>query len=131
MRADFRSKNLVIGSEGTLAVITKCILRLLPKPETTCSVLIAYPDLSTGISSVLKVIKANANPTAIEFIERSVVELGEHYTGIRFPSDKGRRLHPAHLRWERKRRLRRVSSVSAASRRRQVPPILSCSIRRS
>ena len=82
-------KNLIIGSEGTLAVITKCILRLLPKPEMSRSVLIAYPDLSTGISSVLKVIKANAGPTAIEFVERSVVELGERYTGIRFPSDKG------------------------------------------
>ena len=82
-------KNLVIGSEGTLAVITKCILRLLPKPEASCSVLIAYPDLGTGISSVLEVIKANANPTAIEFVERSVVELGERYTGVCFPSEKG------------------------------------------
>lgn len=82
-------KNLVIGSEGTLAVITKCILRLLPKPEASCSVLIAYPDLGTGISSVLEVIKANASPTAIEFVERSVVELGERYTGVRFPSEKG------------------------------------------
>lgn len=68
-------KNLIIGSEGTLAVITKCILRLLPKPEMSRSVLIAYPDLSTGISSVLKVIKANAGPTAIEFVERSVWSL--------------------------------------------------------
>lgn len=82
-------KNLIIGSEGTLAVITKCILRLLPKPETSLSVLIAYPDLGCGISSVLEVIKANANPTAIEFIERSVVELGERYTGVSFPSRKG------------------------------------------
>lgn len=38
-------KNLYIGSEGTLAVITKCILKLIPKPETSLSVLVPYPDL--------------------------------------------------------------------------------------
>ena len=45
-------KSLLIGSEGTLAVITKCILRLIPKPETTVSVLIPFADLKSGSSSV-------------------------------------------------------------------------------
>lgn len=66
-------KNLYIGSEGTLAVITKCILKLIPKPETSLSVLVPYPDLKTGIRSVLSVLRANANPTAVEFMERKVV----------------------------------------------------------
>ena len=78
-------KHLFVGSEGTLGVITKCILRLVPKPEVSRSALVPFGDLQTGISSVLKIIKANANPTAIEFIERSVVELGESFTGQKFP----------------------------------------------
>lgn len=78
-------KHLFIGSEGTLGVITRCILRLVPKPESSLSVLIPYGDLETGIRSVHAVIKANVGPTAIEFIERSVVELGERYTGVSFP----------------------------------------------
>ena len=78
-------KHLIVGSEGTLGVITKCILRLVPKPEVSRSALVPFGDLQTGISSVLKIIKANANPTAIEFIERSVVELGESFTGQKFP----------------------------------------------
>ena len=57
----------------------------MPKPEVSRSALVPFGDLQTGISSVLKIIKANANPTAIEFIERSVVELGESFTGQKFP----------------------------------------------
>lgn len=78
-------KHLLIGSEGTLAVITKCVLRLLPKPETAVSVLVPYPDLNTGIRSVLTILCANANPTAVEFMERKVVALGEDFSGVRYP----------------------------------------------
>lgn len=78
-------KNLVIGSEGTLAVITKCTLKLIPKPENSISVLISYPDLNTGINSVIQILHRNISPTAVEFIERSVIALGEAYTGLKFP----------------------------------------------
>lgn len=78
-------KHLFIGAEGTLGIITKCILKILPKPEKSLSLLVPFANLETGISNVLKIIKANANPTAIEFVERSVVELGEQYTGVKFP----------------------------------------------
>lgn len=78
-------KNLYIGSEGTLAVITKCILRLIPKPEASLSVLVPYSDLETGISCVLKILRANANPTAVEFMERKVVKLGENFSGVTYP----------------------------------------------
>ena len=78
-------KQLFIGAEGTLGVITKCVLRLVPKPEKSLSVLVPYGELKTGIASVHAVLMADANPTAVEFIERSVVELGERYTGVRFP----------------------------------------------
>lgn len=78
-------KNLLIGSEGTLGVITKCILRLLPKPESSVSVLVPYSDLDTGIGSVLDILRAGANPTAVEFMERGVVDLGEDFSGVKYP----------------------------------------------
>lgn len=78
-------KNLLIGSEGTLAVITKCLLRLIPKPETSVSVLIPYADLHTGIQSVLSILRADAAPTAVEFMERKVVTLGEDFCGVKYP----------------------------------------------
>lgn len=78
-------KDTVIGSEGTLAVITKCILKLIPKPEESLSVLISFDSLKLAIESVRKIIQANLNPTAIEFIERKVVKLGEDFLKLRFP----------------------------------------------
>ena len=82
-------KNLFIGSEGTLCVITRCILRLIPKPETSLSLLLPYRDLKSGIRSVLTILRAGLNPTALEFMERSVVRWGERYSGVTYPC-KGR-----------------------------------------
>ena len=67
-------KNLVVCSEGTLAVITKCILRLLPKPEAAVSAVVCYQSLSDGIRDVLRILRENVDPTAVEFVERKVVE---------------------------------------------------------
>lgn len=78
-------KNLFVGSEGTLAVITKCILKIIPKPKYSLSVLAPYADLKSGISSVLKILKAGASPTAVEFMERKVVKSGEDFLGIHYP----------------------------------------------
>lgn len=78
-------KNLVTGAEGTLAVITKCLLRLVPKPEFALSVLIPFEDLSSGIKSVLRFLRSGIAPTALEFLERRIVKLGEDFLNIRFP----------------------------------------------
>lgn len=78
-------KNLVVGSEGTLAVITKCLLKLVGKPENSASLLISYDSLKQGIQSVPLILKANLNPTALEFIERKVVEMGENFLNENFP----------------------------------------------
>lgn len=78
-------KNLIIGSEGTLGVITKCMLKLIPKPKISLSVLVSFDSLKRGIDTVINIIQENANPTAIEFIERNVVELGEKYLNLKFP----------------------------------------------
>lgn len=78
-------KNLIIGSEGTLAVITKCILKVIPKPETSVSVLVPFPDLRIGMENVLSILRANVNPTAVEFVERKVISLGEEFMEFRYP----------------------------------------------
>ena len=83
-------KHLVIGSEGTLAVITKCILKLIPKPETSRSVVVPFADLNQGIRNVLHIIEENAEPTAVEFVERKVIKLGEDFLGIQFPYPKAK-----------------------------------------
>lgn len=78
-------KDIVIGSEGTLAIITKCILKLVGKPEKALSLLLSFDSLKSGIEAVPVILKANLNPTAVEFIERKVVKLGEDFLGLQFP----------------------------------------------
>ena len=78
-------KDIVIGSEGTLAVITKCLLRLIGKPEKSQSILISFDSLQSGIEAVPVILKQNLNPTAVEFIERKVVKLGEDFLNLSYP----------------------------------------------
>ncbi|MDR3170796.1 MAG: FAD-binding protein [Treponema sp.] len=78
-------KNLIIGSEGTLALITQCILKILPLPKISMGGVAAFPSLETGIAAVTQILMAGSVPTSIEFLERNVVSLGEAYTGLRFP----------------------------------------------
>ncbi len=78
-------KDIVIGSEGTLAVITKCLLRLIGKPEKSQSILVSFDSLQSGIEAVPIILKQNLNPTAVEFIERKVVKLGEDFLHLNYP----------------------------------------------
>ncbi len=78
-------KDLIIGSEGTLGIITKATLKLLPLPKKTISLLIPFPDLSTAIKTVPAIIKAKCIPTAIEFMQKEVISDAESYLGSKFP----------------------------------------------
>ncbi len=81
-------KNMIIGSEGTLAFITKAVLRLLPLPKKNVSLLIPFPTLAQAIGTVPLIIKSKAIPTAIEFMEREVILDSEEYLGRKFPDNQ-------------------------------------------
>ena len=74
-------KNMIVGSEGTLAFITKAVLRLIPLPKCNISLLIPFPTLA-------QIIKSKAVPTAIEFMEREVILDAEEYLGKKFPDNQ-------------------------------------------
>jgi len=78
-------KDLVIGSEGTLAIVTKAILKLIPLPTRLISLLVPFPDLSTAIRAVPEVARLKAMPTSIEFMEKQVIIAAEEYLGKKFP----------------------------------------------
>ncbi|MDD5697731.1 MAG: FAD-binding oxidoreductase [Victivallaceae bacterium] len=78
-------KDLIVGSEGTLAVVTRAVLRLLPLPRKTVSLLIPYPDLTRAIETVPLIIKSKSIPTAVEFMEREVILAAEDFLGKAFP----------------------------------------------
>ncbi|GAA0078182.1 FAD-binding oxidoreductase [Clostridium sp. CTA-5] len=78
-------KDLMVGSEGTLGIVTKAILRLLPLPKKALSLLIPFPTLENAIDTVPKIIKSKSIPTAIEFMQRDAILAAEEFLGKSFP----------------------------------------------
>jgi glycolate oxidase len=68
---------LLIGSEGTLAVVTKIILRLLPLPKTQVDLLVPYDDLQAAADTVSAIVAARVLPATIEFMERDAIQASE------------------------------------------------------
>ncbi|MDS0524817.1 FAD-binding oxidoreductase [Clostridium sp. SHJSY1] len=80
-------KDMVCGSEGTLAIVTKAILKLIPAPKKSISLLVPFPNLSLAIETVPKIIKSKVIPTSIEFMERDVILAAEEFLGRKFPDN--------------------------------------------
>lgn len=73
--------NLMIGSEGTLGLITDITLKLIPQPKEVVSLIIPYVDLNECISTVPKFKMNHLEPQALEFMEREIVLSSEAYLG--------------------------------------------------
>jgi glycolate oxidase len=80
---------LLIGSEGTLAIITKVILKLLTAPELRTILFVPFRSLSDAIRAVPDIIKSKILPTGIEFMERDIIEIAERHTGMQIPPYRG------------------------------------------
>lgn len=71
--------HLMIGSEGTLGIITELTLKLIPAPGATISLVVPFADLPTCISTVPKLRHSHLNPQAIEFFEKEILITSETY----------------------------------------------------
>lgn len=80
-------KDLICGSEGTLGIVTKAILKLIPLPKKAVSLLIPFPNLEMAIGTVPKIVKSKSAPTAIEFMQREVILAAEEFLGKKFPDN--------------------------------------------
>ena len=80
-------KDLIVGSEGTLVVITKAILKLIPLPKKAVSLLVPFDTLENAIETVPKIIKSKASPTAVEFMQRAAIEAAEEFLKKPFPDN--------------------------------------------
>lgn len=81
-------KDLIIGSEGTLAVITRAVLKLLPLPKRSVSLLVPFATMEEAIEIVPEIIKAKSIPTAIEYMSRETILFAEDYLGKKFPDTR-------------------------------------------
>ena len=79
-------KDLIVGSEGTLAVVTKITMKLLPKPRAMTSLLIPFTTLKDALTLVPKIMRLPAVATTIEFMEKEVIQDAQDYLGKDFPN---------------------------------------------
>ena len=81
-------KDLVIGSEGTLCIITEAVLKLVPLPKVSVSLLVPFPDMKSAIEAVPQIIRSKVVPTAVEYMSRDTIVFSESYLGKKFPDTK-------------------------------------------
>lgn len=81
-------KDLIIGSEGTLAIICEAVLKLVPLPKVSVSLLVPFPDMKSAIEAVPHIIRSKVTPTAIEYMSRDTILFSESYLGKKFPDTK-------------------------------------------
>ncbi len=82
-------KDLVIGSEGTLCIVTEVTLKLLPAPNCSSTLVMPFPSLEECADMVPKVLELPFVPTAIEFLERELIEIVERNLNLPLPVKEG------------------------------------------
>ncbi len=78
---------LFVGSEGTLGVITEIILRLIPQPETSGSVLAAFADLDEAATLVNRILHAGVTPAVIEIMDQMTIQTVDDYLQSGLPRE--------------------------------------------
>lgn len=83
--AGYNLTQLLVGSEGTLAVVTEATLKLIPKPAFARTLLAPFPDVVAAARAVTEIFKARIIPCACEYMERAAVEAAEFRRSVKFP----------------------------------------------
>ncbi|GAB6157164.1 FAD-binding oxidoreductase [Desulfotomaculum varum] len=82
--------HLMVGSEGTLGIVTKIWLKLMPLPKYVADLLIPFADMQTAIKVVPKIMTAGIIPTCLEFMDSLSIKAAEMYLNKKLPySDAG------------------------------------------
>jgi len=85
--------DLVIGSEGTLGIVTKATLRLVPKPRHTALVYVPYESTRDAAKTVSEIVRRKVVPFALEYVPQHAVQVAEKYLERELPDNS----HPAYL----------------------------------
>ena len=84
---------IIIGSEGTLAVVTRITLRLIPAPLHSIDLLIPFESIDSAINTVHSILMSRVMPSTIEFMEAGAIDIVSRYLGRDMPFPDAR----AHL----------------------------------
>lgn len=85
--AGYSLKDIFIGSEGTLGVITKVLLRLIPKPAAKKTMVATFSQMDHAAEAVSAIIAAQIIPCTLEFLDRTTIHCVEDFAKIGLPLD--------------------------------------------
>ncbi len=83
--AGYNLKDVLIGSEGTLGIFTKILLKIIPKPETHKTMLAFYSSMDDAAKTVSAIIAAKITPAMLEFLDNTTIRCVEDYTHLGLP----------------------------------------------
>ncbi|MBT3606590.1 MAG: FAD-binding protein [Candidatus Latescibacteria bacterium] len=101
--AGFTLKDLFIGSEGTLGVITQITLKLIPQPKTKKTMLALYDSMEDAAETISAIIRNKIVPCTLEFLDSTTAKCVEDYAHVGLPTNVGAVLlmevdgHPAEV----------------------------------
>ncbi|NEW61612.1 FAD-binding protein [Sulfurovum sp. bin170] len=87
--AGYNTAGILIASEGTLAVLTELTLKLIPKPKYKKTYMGIFPSVDNAMNAVFKSLSAGANPVAMEFLDKLVIEALIEKLGVDLPTEAG------------------------------------------
>jgi glycolate oxidase len=85
--AGYSMKDVFIGSEGTLGIITKVLLQLVPKPRAKKTLLATFSQMDAAAETVSAIIAAKIIPCTLEFLDRITMKCVEEYAHVGLPLD--------------------------------------------
>ena len=85
--AGYSMKDLFIGSEGTLGIITEVLLKLVPRPAARRTMLAIYDRIEDAAQTVSDIIAARIIPCTLEFLDRMTTQCVEDYARVGLPTD--------------------------------------------
>jgi glycolate oxidase len=85
--AGYSTKDLFIGSEGTLGVITKVLLKLIPKPRARKTMLASFARMDQAAQAVSDIIADKIIPCTLEFLDRTTIRCVEDFSHVGLPLD--------------------------------------------
>ncbi len=83
--AGYNLRDIFIGSEGTLGIFTKILLKLIPKPTKAITVLAYFDRLIDSAKAVAGIVSFHITPSMIEFLDKTTINCVEDYTKIGLP----------------------------------------------
>lgn len=85
--AGYDLTKLLVGSEGTLAIITEATVKLLPYPEHRQVMTAYFTDMHAAAKTVSRIIAARIIPSTLEFLDRPTIQVVENYANIGLPTE--------------------------------------------